>query len=106
MRQACSRCAGHIPPWGSKAQDLSVNLREGFTGKSRFLASMENLVKLSRLPTCSRVILHVPRKVSQVCVAGVLLVVGPGENSGAVGIYSRPQRVMLERRQGGDFLAL
>lgn len=67
---------------------------------------MENLVKLSLLPKCSRMILHVPRKVFQVCVAGVLLVFGPGENSEAVGIYSRPQRVMLERRQDGDFLAL
>lgn len=62
------------PHWGSKAEYLQVNLRGGFTGKPRLLSSLENLVKLSLLPTCSIVILLVPRKVFQIrrrCVTGL-----------------------------------
>lgn len=46
-------------------------------GKSRFLTSLGNRVKLSLLPACSRVILHVPRRDFQVR-GDVLLASGPG----------------------------
>lgn len=45
-------CRSH-PHSGIPKHDLSVNLRGDFTGKTGFLASPKNLVKMSLLPTCS-----------------------------------------------------